>query len=822
MSREQDHNRDSISHEIEQTAINDSTGNSEQSTNEKQKTDKNTLQKIENNSEVSSQINIKELKEGVFYMNPPQNIFDLGQQTQLEKNEESDYQKQYSLFFDDQQQSRLETSLSINNVLIIYGGYEVDKLPHALSLACHFKKGQVDTRNITQFQFLDQKQVINFWSEIISPDTTDNSILIIPTSLSQGNEQVLNCINLVASKKSELTRLSKKLEEKKSQLIFVVDQAKNEPFTGQISKSLSHLVLPLSADQIRHYTLYRLEKLQADESLNDYQKETIDQISESLITQITYTRLNMSQVNQVIDEVNMRLKGDASPMVNSKDLKKIVQGVSNLTDWVSELSSQNEIWNRLMALSLCTSVYNEGISIIQYRFFFEKLQQYLSPQEPVNSVNQTPLQVQTDQLWLHRCRATKLDHLSTKGCVSINFLQNDYSERLWRIFLTDYSFLFAQLLPLVTSLIKDEVLTELAAKLFGRLCELDREQLRPIITRLSNSNSHYENTGVAHIYEGIWSSNNPHYIAYAEYLHEDLAKDADQISNFDRVWTYILIVSKSARRDSESALKKLKEVLTVVWITPLKSLKALDKKVIWHQNQLFTSITIEDLIEVGSASNEVETIERKLEQLSSIRTLIIQVISNMCFETNPHDVFSHLQKWISADDPITQKTFANLILGTDGLISQLSTTQKHYDQENKRYRKSIMIVSMITLSEESARNIAKFIQSFFPNHATMTSSERDHLKSQIMSCFEKWLIDIGTKKKKLHMLSVFFAFLVALGDDLGKRILESIKNCKSNSEFEAWQPIALRIKDRVKKETKYLKEKTKTELLKSLGMPKSN
>ncbi|GEM_PF-4458465 len=743
-------------------------------------------------STIGNNLNYIKSANNVHLSSSEKNRFMLKSQPVISAVMEAEYSEQLLFFFKKKEATHIRRTVENNRILIVAGNERVEKALPTLALAATMKQESEKAQKIILIHNPAKQLIIDIRNDIIRKHQSHDTIIVFQITLSKANVEIVRFMNDLLNHIAVFDQLRNELSQNRCKLLFVVDRAEHEYLPNEHTSTLVIKAGQPEPDRLKMYIDYSIQKAAKDRFLKEQQATRLLDQKELLSSHFIRAGLTVNQINLVLEQLQQRMRLDKHLAPDERLLKEITEDSLNLSHWLRSVATiDRPVWNRLLTLCLTQGAsLNQRISLLQYNLLLDKIEEYFMEIESVQIEHQLWPRVKSDTEWLEACRAVKDSSFNSSGSIGITFKEDYYVDELWNIFINEYSLQLTRLLPLISTLMKDKVLGTIAARIYGRLCEVDMGQVRPQILSLAASKHESDNYLVSAIYQGIWASKNLKYRAFAVEILKGLIQKSNDRHNFDKVWTYIIVTSKLAIIEPEVSFKNLGALLNEVIVKPIDTYEKLQSKIDWRTKQLFTGIRVKELYDLLESEEKVKDFERYLKETLTLMNLVTNLLLEVCYESSILLVFEEIEKWLKEDNSTLHRLLANIVFGEAGLLKKLSLSIKQYDETLNRNEEWIMIVSVMIMNEAHARKIAGFINNTFPNRLLISSDQVRELLAQAIKSFELWLQSIEGETEKLNSLSTFFAYIIASGSYLGLELEEIVSNCMKTSKYKAWRPIA--------------------------------
>lgn len=645
--------------------------------------------------------------------------------------------------------------LKKHGLLVIKGSSKASLQEVSFLIANYIKNNNI-IHNLFVCEPLGKPIRINFNTDLTKPSNElNNSILIFKDPTKKHNIDFKDLFDQLCNQADFGQNISflKDLKKKRTFLILVVEKETNISYQ-KIEKAPYTLNIEKPSEELKtQYFLNRLESLKKQTKLKEEQLTFFEQnasiFSPTFVSQLEY----IFDINQFIELLEREIRQN-SDLVLSKDLfQLLVRQVNDIKLWlVDKIGKDIKDWSFVLSLSLLGSVPDLdyfGVSIIDFELFRTKLEDFLVTHSKLKIEKENWPEIQTESLLLEKYKVVKEKNIAN-GRIYLSFREENIANEIWKVLTEELSLNLIQIIPFLLKLIEEGIQASNAARILGRIGEVDQSQTLSWIAFFSNQTNVKQRVMVGYLFHGIHASNNEIYINRCE----QLLKKYSQSNSFEKVWSAVAAYKQIGIYRTEYALGRLGDIVEKKLIPPYKELKKIRSRQSWSFNklQIFSSIKIEELEEILSTTTNLENKVKELENHEAIFKSITFSISALCINLEPLSVFEYWMKWMDSNNLYMKIFFIKILLLKGGVLDQLDRQVSFLNEETELFEDWHYMVMVISYGEKAHNLLLNLLEKVVKGIEEMESAEKRAMEDSLIKYLSRWAeasLDIGEAREQI-------------------------------------------------------------------------
>jgi hypothetical protein len=629
---------------------------------------------------------------------------------------------QSGLIVDESAVSKLRQSLEENRLLFVTGQPELGKATLVRSVALSLKDS---ISQVLTLRHVDSNVIINL-GNIASASKFKNTLLIFKDVFVTKHNDLMNFFERL--EKDQIASLVAKLKENHCYLVFTNDKLDGEQ-QRELDKvsavGIEHPLLNLPVtkliegykQQVARFVNLHFKDITAAEALFGVDQGYAEQL-QTIPRMLRFIEAHGQRILENETTVELALKG-----FNDENLKQ----------WFfHELAADFDSWCFALALILSYPSGHFLSSWLQFHQFYRVVhrffEQELALELPKKKGN---MQFLGDDILLLKSRAHVQSYNYPIADV-IQFSDENYTEALWQVLLSDGHHVLSQLTPLLIELaMGDNYYHRLSAtKALGRIGELDYHYIvRPLIWEWIRSSDFKHHQGIGFLFQGILNSKNKHYIdesiSYLRSFH-----------NKTNIQSLKIILPMIGRVSIECALTELKHILLGKLGETADELQSFNKALVEWQASIPAFMR-----SIDGHKQVLELITGEIfaqdKQKHAIK-VVLSCVKELSYISDPVIVISHLLDWIK--EAPTQLTAVMVILFLDihGIADKLEHgALSQIDNENYKLKQSPILLAA-SRSESAQTILTEFLTTIYKGIKALPQPLQPGLEVRFYLLLQVW------------------------------------------------------------------------------------
>jgi len=608
-----------------------------------------------------------------------------------------------------------------NNVLFLTGNSRGGTREIALHLAGEIYELR-ELNKIRIASYLGQQTRINLSQDIAKEFSQE--LIILKDAASGKNADVLEYINRLnaSTKFAEDDPLFPNLKKEHTFLIITLNEEEITNFRHFLNLPFVLKIKAPDTNRLAQYLTFELNGLSQEEGLSEQQKNFIQSLDKQWIQQASSKFEHLDNVNMFIQQLKALLKGSPETLPSRSELEAIMLNITNLKNWlINSLSEDFDTWTFILSLGLLHSKpesSNNPVSLMEFQLLRKELTVFLQGLKGLRTRNLSWKKLQPESSLLHLCRAKKeKDEIS--GEFYLKFNEEIYSTKIWETLQTDLSLSLIQLVPFLLGLIENNPnLAPTAARILGRIGEMDIIQTHKWMHNWASSNKIYIRVLVGYLFKGIHASNNPRYIDLCEKELESLGESSD----FNKIWSAIAAYKQIGLYRLEYALDQMADIVERWLSEQYTTIETLRQKHRWEEGKqnhmmLYNSLKEDQLYELfisifkGSAlKHQIEEFGEKLKWNDEVFFAVTYSISALAIMLDPFTVLNAWLLWLNRKDKPIKVFLLKMLIPKGGVLSQLRNSISIYDEKSSQWENWHIMLYTIHHTAQEPENFLTFFQ----------------------------------------------------------------------------------------------------------------
>lgn len=680
--------------------------------------------------------------------------------------------------YDEADISRPLAILHEKRLVVIVGEPETGKRTTALYLGHKLHGENAETCDgIYQIPSLDRNVKINIHEVINNPEDFGNRILFFKDVFALGNRDILEFFTSLDM--HVLMSISETLRTNNMYLVFTADSLT----AADCQSQLSQLKIECELSQLSD-TLLRKGLEHKLKQFSDSENKTFEVIGKALgneYEQFIVEKLRkMTSIARFVDDYLIKII-DGGPDV---DIEELIRHVDDLAGWfLTDLADDVEAWCFALSLALSQySSYSPGIPWFEFEDLRNAISKHLKrefklPDEEVDIRN-----VMSEDPLLKRCRAEILRDPDT-GIDMVRFSDGRYPGILWDVLLNHNRRLLTVLIPLLKKMAegREPVMRACAARILGRMGKIDPSRVSfPLINQWANSKELYQQATVGYLYQGIFATQEKHYRESSLRVLRSLS-DSEERSH---QWTAIATYKQLGIYDLPLAMRELGEIAKGRFTEKIEDTQRIDRILnriehILRDHDFDTDTHTVNWVAYHEILREIA--RRIFSEEGAILFATQYAIVSLCLAVDPIQVFEELRKWMAEDERTLTVLVALIFLQEGGIAEELEKRTIEISATgvvgNSQVMQCNAIVVSIVSSENSVRQMTRFLADVFAGFRAFSRRSRQYLLRSFLMHLKKWVKDAYPIEKCRAAMEQLIAELSLVPDkELHDQILAFLKN----------------------------------------------
>ncbi|KAA3632660.1 MAG: hypothetical protein DWQ02_14430, partial [Bacteroidetes bacterium] len=543
------------------------------------------------------------------------------------------------------------------------------------------------------------------------------------------------------------------LKKHETFIILTVEKEDIKTFPKIQNGPISLMVSNVTLDNRQQYLTYQIQLLLKNNSFSQEQIDFLSNLRDDWKLEICQGVLHLDNIDRFISQLGAKLKASPNLVPKISSIKHLIQSINSLKDWlIFDLSKDLRTWHFVFTLGLLHCLPEEGnnkLSLLEFELFRDELEKFLKRKANIQEKNTAWHGLFPEEDLMRRCRVQKIKDQSL-GRFFISFEQDEYGKALWQIFLNDLSLNLVQMVPFFMDLTKKESFSRGAARILGRMCEIDYGLAGELIQTWASNNNIKDRVLVGYFIQGALGSEQMEYVNFCLGRLQELGAS----SNYNHVWTAIAAYKQMGVYKLEDSIYRLGDIASQVLSEGYEKIRKLKANQAWEEgkidiHRLFNSKTVIQFLESFKANDEAAkkavsyeaSIEKEINQLKEHNEIFLTItysISALCFILDPFSVFEVWRKWMTRGDRVLKIFLVKMLLPQNGVLHQLNRKINIFNEETQVIDEWHYLIKNMSIGEEAIRILTDLISAVVKAFPELEQEESRVMESFLLDHIENW------------------------------------------------------------------------------------